>query len=412
MPQGTLTVQHDGTLTVVQRLTGDTAALEAAVAAFAELVSVTDTQACYRLTAASIWQARRAGLSLEAILQTLETHSTTDLPPNVRADIARWSRQIDRLTLEADQGRLLLRSANPLAITAVMRHRTLGAFVTRQFDATTVELRADAYPALVQTFDACRAPILDRVPTAWHPGVASPSPVSRQPRSGAQTSPRPVQAGGRRAEVIQVLRRLPQQCQAITNAGRQCKNRARPASRFCRVHADRSPQPVSLETYTPQERLASELFMRMLETGLVTLPQLAVVRMVVLMGIGLGTWLLSLLLRGIGVGERFLALPPWGVAGLALVLTCGLVGYLAARMRLLASLHLLLLMVTSVVLDCLHKEGLILNICFVIIPVVGPAVVLSRYGLSLGWVFLCFPFGVGLGMLFYAILNSSVTLER
>ena len=301
MPQGTLTVQHDGTLTVVQRLTGDTAAVEAAVAAFAELVSATDTQACYRLTAASIWQARRAGLSLEAILQTLETHSTTDLPPNVRADIARWSRQIDRLTLEADQGRLLLRSANPLAITAVMRHRTLGAFVTRQFDATTVELRADAYPALVQTFDACRAPILDRVPTAWHPGVASPSPVSRQPRSGAQTSPRPVQAGGRRAEVIQVLRRLPQQCQAITNAGRQCKNRARPASRLCRVHADRSPQPMSLETYTPQARWASEILMRMLETGLVTLPQLAVARMVVLMGIGLGTWLLSLLLRGIGV---------------------------------------------------------------------------------------------------------------
>ena len=59
-----------------------------------------------------------------------------------------------------------------------------------------------------------------------------------------------------------------------------------------------------------------------------------------------------------------------------------------------------------------HKEGLILNICFVVIPVVGPAVVLSRYGLSLGWVFLCFPFGIGLGMLFYAILNSSVTLER
>jgi hypothetical protein len=114
----------------------DTTALDATLSAFAEPASTTETQSLYQLTAASIWRARRQGRSLADILQTLETHSQTEIPANVRADIERWSRQIDRLTLEADQGRLLLRSDNPLVITAVRSHRTLGAFVTDQIDAT------------------------------------------------------------------------------------------------------------------------------------------------------------------------------------------------------------------------------------------------------------------------------------
>jgi hypothetical protein len=144
----------------------------------------------------------------------------------------------------------------------------------------------------------------------------------------------------------------------------------------------------------------------MLTRGLVTLPQLAVYRVAVLMGIGLLTWLLALLLRWLGGSVLFLVLPSWVVTGLAVVGTCGLVGRLGARLGLVASLHMVLLLVTSVVLDCLHKEGLILNLCFVVIPVVIPAVVLSRWALSLGWVFVCFPVGIVLGLLFYTFLDA------
>src|SRR6266849_883578 len=104
MLPGALTVQDDGTLTVVQRPDEDTAAFEATLARFTELVCPTAGQRVYRLTAASIWRARRAGLTLEEVLQTLETSSTTALPPQIRADLERWGGQIDRLTLEADQG--------------------------------------------------------------------------------------------------------------------------------------------------------------------------------------------------------------------------------------------------------------------------------------------------------------------
>src|SRR5712691_2485161 len=279
MLQGALTVQYDGTLTIQQPPDEDTAALEAALARFADLVCPTANPRVYRLTAASIWRARRAGLALEEMLQTLATSSAVELPPTVCAEITRWSHQIDRLSLEADQGRLLLRSTHPLALTAVQRHRTLGTFITHQLDAATAALRADAYPELVQTFDACGYPVLDHVPGGWTPDATPALPVAR-----------PVQMGGRRRARVEGLRRLPRQCQATTQAGRPCKNQARPASRFCRVHAVWSPQARSRAPYTPHARLASPVLAGTLARGLVTLPQLAVYRVAVLMGIGLLTW--------------------------------------------------------------------------------------------------------------------------
>jgi hypothetical protein len=87
MPQGALIVQQDGTLTIQQPPDEDTAALEAALARFADLVCPTTHPRMYRLTAASIWRARRAGLVLEEILQTLTTSNSMEIPPTVRADI-------------------------------------------------------------------------------------------------------------------------------------------------------------------------------------------------------------------------------------------------------------------------------------------------------------------------------------
>ena len=124
------------------------------------------------------------------------------------------------------------------------------------------------------------------------------------------------------------------------------------------------------------------------------------------MGIGLLTWLLTLFLMWFAESTLSLALPAWMGVGLALVGTCGGVGRLGARLGLRASLQMVLLLVTSVVLDCLHKEGLILHLCFVVIPVVLPAVVLTHWALSFGWVLVCFPVGIVLGLLFYTFLDA------
>ncbi|HEX9870226.1 MAG TPA: helicase-associated domain-containing protein [Candidatus Tectomicrobia bacterium] len=433
MPKGSLTVQPDGSLTVHKQPGEDTAALDAALSAFAELASATETRSTYQFTAASLWRARRHGLSLAEILRTLETYSQTEVPANVRADIERWSQQIERLTLEADQGRFFLRSDNPLVITAVRGHRTLSAFVTHQVDATTLELRADTYPEVVQAFDACHYPVLDRVQEGWNtiaPAAAASqghdrrsaqtstrqtragsshgrSPPGAVPHPGAGIAMRP-QEGAHPVDLVDVLRRhLPRQCQATTKAGRPCKNRARPSSPFCRVHADRTPERASLDTLTHHVDLASHVLDRLLQAGLVTLGQLAMIRTGILVGIGLCTWLLYALFMGVGVGWFHLPLAAWYTAGIAWLLTCWLLGRSMARIGLLASLHLLVFLLTSLLVDFLHKEGLILNLCFFLIPVVLPVALLYRYELSLWWGFLLFPSGLVIGKLLYTRLDKT-----
>ena len=89
-------------------------------------------------------------------------------------------------TLEIDADRLVLGSANPQVITAVMRHRTLGAFVEQQNDATTVVLKTEAYPELVTAFDACDFPILDRVPPARLSHTSARASGRRHPLSNHQ----------------------------------------------------------------------------------------------------------------------------------------------------------------------------------------------------------------------------------
>jgi hypothetical protein len=430
--EGSLTVQPDGSLAVHKQPGEDTAALDATLSTFAEPASATETQNLYQLTAASIWRARRQGLSLADILQTLETHSQIEIPTNVRADVERWSKQIDRLTLEADQGRLLLRSDNPLVITAVRSHRTLGAFVADQIDATTLELRAHTYPEVIQLFDACQYPFLDRVQEGWNT-LAPPSAASRRRgRRSAQTSTRRTRAGRRRggshrgtvphlggelatrpqagvqpiplADLLRSHRSY--RCQATTRAGRQCKNRAQPSSAFCRVHADWAPDSAPLDTLTQQADLYSYLLELMLQAGLITLAQLTLVRTGILLATGLGTWLLYALLMWIGVGWFGLPLASWYTVGIAFLLTCWLLGKSLVRIGLWMSLRLLLFLVWSLLVDFTHKEGLVLNLCFFLLPVVLPVALLLGFELSLWWGFLLFPSGFVIGKLLYTFLEE------
>jgi hypothetical protein len=89
----------------------------------------------------------------------------------------------------------------------------------------------------------------------------------------------------------------------------------------------------------------------MLQAGLITLAQLAMVRMGILAGIGLCTWLLYALLMGVGVGWFHLPLAAWYTAGIALLLTCWILGKSLGRIGLWMSLRLLLFLVSSLLVD-------------------------------------------------------------
>jgi hypothetical protein len=109
MPSGALQVNDDVTLQWVPQPDQAPEGLEEMLSRFADRTNPSETPPRYRLSAPSVWRARRLGLSLETIIQTLETHSGRELPDKLHSDLTLWSQQIDRLGLEVDQGRLVLR---------------------------------------------------------------------------------------------------------------------------------------------------------------------------------------------------------------------------------------------------------------------------------------------------------------
>jgi hypothetical protein len=124
------------------------------------------------------------------------------------------------------------------------------------------------------------------------------------------------------------------------------------------------------------------------------------------MWIGLGAWLLyHLLTAGLLHGPGW-SPAPWVVSGVALGLSCGVLGRLLMGLGVVQSLRFVGFNLLSIALDCLHKEGLILHLCFVVIPVLLPLWGLSQAGLSWAWVFLCFPVGVLAGQLLYSFLDA------
>jgi hypothetical protein len=295
-------------------------------------------------------------------------------------------------TLEIDADRLVLGSANPQVITAVMRHRTLGAFVEHQIDATTVVLKTEAYPELVTAFDACDFPILDRVPPARLSHTSARASGRRHPLSNHQP---PVDSVLPPDFIEMVRPHLPHACQATTRAGRPCKNRARPHAAFCRVHAHWAPD---LSGSRPKGgRRSGHLVSLLLKAGVISHAQVALNRVSVLAAVGLGSWLLYTLFAAL-VGAWLTGRLSAGLtAGVAWLLTCWLLGRMVLHLPLRVSLHVVLDLLGAVVKDFGHPEGIKANLCFFVIPVVIPVAIVWYMDLGVGWGLLLFCLGLVIG---------------
>ena len=402
MASGAIEFRDDGALQVRPKRADNPQGLVDAVSLFAERLPSSDAAPRYRLSAASVWRGRRLGLSLETMAETLERHSGQALPSKLRDDLTQWSAQIDRLRLETEGDRLILSGANPLVITAVMSHRTLGAFVAEPLDATRVELQAEAYPDLIATFDACGYPILDQTPTDWAPpGTALDGEGDQRPSPWVQAPRFTPGAFERRAAALF-------QCQALTTRGRPCKNRVRPPARYCWAHADRGSSPL-LETDILPRMLWNAYLEGLDEAPTLSLVDMARSRVIMLMAVSLVAWLAF---HGLNAGLRYglgWPLSPWIVAVAAFALSCGALGRVAAGMGALSSLGYAGLLVGSIGFDCLHKEGLIVNLCYVAIPALLPLWGLSQIGWHWAWVFACFPVGFLVGEWVYAFLDARST---
>jgi hypothetical protein len=144
----------------------------------------------------------------------------------------------------------------------------------------------------------------------------------------------------------------------------------------------------------------------MLKAGFLKLTQMAILRLLILIGFSLCTWLIYMLLRTVAAGEFALPVVSCLIAECAPVPTCWILGRILASIGLLASLAALLIILGSLLADFFNRDGLIFSICFFLIPVVLPAVLLYRYAFSLWWGVLLFPIGLVVGQLLYGRLNA------
>ena len=193
-----------------------------------------------------------------------------------------------------------------------------------------------------------------------------------------------------------------ERCQGITRSGRRCRKYAQPGSDFCWHH---QPWPSAAgEDEGYPEDMQRVLLSMMVHTGLVTLKQIALFRLLVLSALSLGTWLFYQLFTWAGTAWLEFEPAVWYTAGLAFLATCWVLGRLV-KVGFLPALFVAWDVFKATVLSFFDKEGLVLNICFLLLPLVAPVWMLYHYELSAWWGLLLFPFGLGCGLLFYGQLE-------
>src|SRR2546428_2731656 len=109
-----------------------------AIGAFAELEKSPEHIHTYRITPLSLWNAAAAGVTPEAMIQTLRHFGKYDMPDNVRADILDHVGRYWRVKLEKRGGDLVLTSTDDLLITEIWHQETLRPLLAERPDRYTV----------------------------------------------------------------------------------------------------------------------------------------------------------------------------------------------------------------------------------------------------------------------------------
>lgn len=111
-----------------------------ALARFSELVKSPEHMHTYRITPLSLWNAAAAGVTVDAMLATLEEFGKFDLPENVRADVIDYVGRYGRVKLEKRDSDLLLTSTDDLLITEIQHHKQVQPFLLSRPDRLSLQV--------------------------------------------------------------------------------------------------------------------------------------------------------------------------------------------------------------------------------------------------------------------------------
>ncbi len=125
-----LIVQNDFTI-LLDTHTRDAEIVRTLIGQFSDLLRSPDHVHFYQISPLSLWNAAAAGVSLDAIMDTLSRYSRTNLPPAVVAGIADYIGRYGVLQLVSDDDRLVLRSRDEALLGWIVGQPRIKPFVRR-----------------------------------------------------------------------------------------------------------------------------------------------------------------------------------------------------------------------------------------------------------------------------------------
>jgi DNA excision repair protein ERCC-3 len=131
------------------------------LAQFAELVKSPEHIHTYRITPLSLWNAAAAGVTTEAMIETLSHYGKYDLPGNVRADILDYVSRFGRVKLERQEEDLVLTSTDDLLITEIWHQESIRPLLRERRDRHTLVIAEGQRGRVKQTLIKIGFPVED-----------------------------------------------------------------------------------------------------------------------------------------------------------------------------------------------------------------------------------------------------------
>ena len=134
-----LIVQSDHSLLLEVHSPKSGAAREA-IAPFAELVKSPEHIHTYRITALSIWNARAAGMTTEAVTSTLRRYAKYSVPENIAQQIHALGERYGLVIIEHDAEGLVLRVKDTPLAELLRRDRRVASFLGRRLSTLSFRI--------------------------------------------------------------------------------------------------------------------------------------------------------------------------------------------------------------------------------------------------------------------------------
>jgi DNA excision repair protein ERCC-3 len=133
-----------------------------AISPFAHLTKSPEHIHTYVITPLSLWNAASLGMAADQVVARLQEYSKYALPRNVLAEIHELMGRFGTLTLESDQGRLLLRCRDSELLHHLSRHPKLAPLLGAAIDEYSIEVSALNRGVLKQVLIGLGFPSHDR----------------------------------------------------------------------------------------------------------------------------------------------------------------------------------------------------------------------------------------------------------